>query len=84
MVKSIIYSAIVLASTSLVFGFEYKEHHHHHHGHQKIDIKASALEPSSAEARNDDYCLVFEDHFNTFNFKNWQVNFIILILTVVS
>lgn len=28
---------------------------------------------TAAAFNDDDYCLVFEDHFDTLNFKNWQV-----------
>lgn len=64
---SSIYSAVALAllGSYSVLGFEYKGSH---------QIKAAAFEKSTASARADDYCLIFEDHFNTFDLKNWQVH----------
>ena len=65
MIKSI-YAALLLGGLSVVLGFEYKAAH---------NIKSSAMKSDSFSASSsDDYCLVFEDHFNTFNLKNWQVN----------
>lgn len=60
MTKSL-YSITALALLSLytVNGFELSSD-------QSGNITAAAL-------HSDDYCLVFEDHFDTFNLKNWQV-----------
>ncbi|CAO3620269.1 unnamed protein product [Mucor hiemalis] len=69
MVISSIYSAaaLILLGSYSAFGFEHKT--------SKKSIKSSsfsAASTNSSETNTDDYCLIFEDHFDTFNLKNWQ------------
>ncbi|KAI8078495.1 concanavalin A-like lectin/glucanase domain-containing protein [Thamnidium elegans] len=60
MTKTGLYSitALTLLSLYTVNGFELSSD-------QSGNITAAAL-------HSDDYCLVFEDHFDSFNLKNWQ------------
>jgi hypothetical protein len=65
----VIYSAILLTTalfSSVVFGFEYRP-----------ENKAQKPDQSGITAQSivsgQEYCLIFEDHFDTFNLKNWQV-----------
>lgn len=70
MVISSVYSAaaLLLLGSYSVLGFEYNG--------AKKSIKSSGFSAASTnltEAKADDYCLIFEDHFDSFNLKNWQV-----------
>lgn len=65
----VIYSAILFTTalfSTAVFGFEYRAENKNERLNHK-DYTAQAI------GSDQDYCLVFEDHFDTFNLKNWQV-----------
>lgn len=76
MVKNSLYSAaaLILLSVYSVHGFE------------PLDIQSTGVTSANITAaqfkKADDYCLVFEDHFDTFNLKNWQVRVFILFIYV--
>lgn len=63
---SIIYLAILPA---LVIGFEYKDFEQL----KAVSFKSSKSKTLKAAQNGSKYCLVFEDQFNTFNLKTWQV-----------
>jgi hypothetical protein len=63
----VIYSATLLTTalfSATAFGFEYRAETK---PKQKNDFSAQAI------GSGQEYCLVFEDHFDTFDLKNWQV-----------
>ncbi|OBZ81999.1 Beta-1,3-glucan-binding protein [Choanephora cucurbitarum] len=64
MLFSVIY---LTALPALVIGFEYRD---------PKQFKAAALQPPNraltADQGDSEYCLIFEDQFNTFNLKTWQ------------
>ncbi|KAI8053111.1 concanavalin A-like lectin/glucanase domain-containing protein [Gilbertella persicaria] len=59
--------ACLIVLPTAVFGFEYR---------QPDKIKASSLGPengfSAQQSSESNYCLAFEDQFNTFDLKTWQ------------
>jgi hypothetical protein len=68
-----IFTTVTFIAT--VYGFEYRPPTHDFKRFSTGNITA-ATATSSANSQlknNEDYCLVFEDHFNTFDLKNWQV-----------
>lgn len=61
-----LFSLAVLSSLSAIaFGFEFRIDNHQFENN--VNVTAQAIENNQQ-----DYCLVFEDHFNKFDLKNWQ------------
>lgn len=75
---------LISCSTQIVFGFEYRAPVA---SQQKHDINrisnngdtntfspndAANAAKSASSINTEDYCLVFEDHFDKFDLKNWQ------------
>lgn len=67
--KNTLYSATcILLGAYAIHGFEFKD---------PLNIHSAGVSSENITAaefkKPDHYCLVFEDHFDTLNFKNWQV-----------
>lgn len=66
---------LVAAFATMAFGFEYR-FDDTVRSEAETKTTAANVQPRlrAAQSLNSDdaYCLVFEDHFNTFDLKNWQ------------
>lgn len=62
----ILYLVALSYLTTATFGFEFRIDSHQFDSH--LNITAQDIQNNQQ-----DYCLVFEDHFNKFDLKNWQV-----------
>lgn len=64
------YCILIAALATSVYGFEYR------FDDTLRSSTAADGKPNLTAAQvlgsDDNYCLVFEDHFNTFDLKNWQ------------
>lgn len=80
---------IVFLTSASVFGFELNKAAHlikKPNVQLRTPIHAASSNMTSATQKNaieSNYCVVFEDHFDTLNFKNWQVG-ISLYLDVIN
>jgi len=67
------YCILIAALTTTAYGFEYRfdDTLRSSAASSSADYKPN-LTVAQALGSDDNYCLVFEDHFNTFDLKNWQ------------